>query len=45
MKTAKKDHRKNRVAYVEGLAEAIVIHQSPHSDTNEATPICQKRTL
>ncbi len=45
MKKAKKDHRKNRISFVEGLAEAIVLHQSPHLDTNEATPTRQDRTL
>ncbi len=43
MKQAKKDHRKNRITYVEGLAEAIVIHYSPHLDTNEAAHIKEER--
>jgi hypothetical protein len=45
MKTANKDHHKNIMTYVEDFAEAIVIHQSSHLDTNEATPIGQERTL
>lgn len=46
MKTAKKDHLKNRMSYVEELSEARVIHRSPHLlDTNEATPIRQERTI
>ncbi len=39
MKTSQKDHRKLRASYLEQLAEAIVLHQSPTLDTNEATPI------
>jgi hypothetical protein len=45
MKKAKKNPRKNRISYVESLAEAIVLHQSPHLDTNEATHTRQERTL
>jgi len=45
MKAAKRDHRKNRKSYVEGLAEAIVLHHSPHLATNEATPNRQERIV
>jgi hypothetical protein len=45
MKTAKRDYRKTIMSYVEGLAEAIVLHQSSHLDINEATPDRQERTL
>jgi hypothetical protein len=43
MRASQKDHKKLRASYLEQLAEAIVIHQSPSLDTNEATPVRMER--
>lgn len=45
MRASQKDHKKLRASYLEQLAEAIVIHQSPSLDTNEATPIRVERVV
>ncbi len=44
LRDKQKKHRELRISYLESLAEAIVLHHSPHLEATAAAPIRTERT-